>query len=1023
MTAVRIITRKNTCRLFLFFLLMIFAIHAGAQYFGRNKVKYKKFNFKVLRTPDFEIYNYLKDTSTLNRIGWQSEHWYKMHQAIFKDTFEERNPLILYNDHSHFQQTSAISGLIDPSTGGVTEALKNRVVMPFMPTNQGTDHVLGHELVHAFQYSLLRKDDSLSFFRALNNIPLWMVEGLAEYMSIGYIDPLTAMWLRSSVINNKLPSLKDLTNKPYEYFPYRYGQAFWAYVTGIWGDTIIRPLYMEAAESGYEDAIKHVLGMDKKDFSNKWKESIRNTYTPYQQYTSKDPPGNKLIDKKNGGRMNIVPSISPDGKYIAFWSEKEVIKIDLYIADAATGKIIRKITSNSYNTHIDQYNSYESSVAWSPDSRQLAFVAFSEGGNRLIIADSKSGKIRERIDLSTIDGFSNPAWSPDGKNIAVNGLADGQSDLYNYNLDSKKITQLTNDRYTDLEPSFSHDGNWIVFSTDRVSIGNKYLQHHISHNIALLELATGQISVLNIFNDANNLNPLFGTDNQTIYFLSDRDGFRNLYACDIKSGQLLQLTNLYTGISGITSFSPAISLAAQTGQMVYSYYSNGDYIIYGVLPAGLTGSDVSADEVDMKAAVIPPVMRSTVNTIERNILTAVLANEPKGDFKVYPYRPKLQVDYIGNAGVGLTTSRFGTALAGGVNAIFGDMLSDHQVYSALALNGELIDIGGQIAYINQQRRVNWGLNVSHVPYLSGIERLSFDTIAVDGNPALLIDHSIDLLRTFEDQVTVFTAYPFSQIRRVEGGISLARYSFRLDQNDNYYINGVPVGTDHKRLPAPDGFNSGQVYAAYIGDNSYSGVASPLDGFRYHFELNHYFGVMNLNAAIADYRHYFRIAPFTLAIRNLYNSRFGKDVKNGDLPPLFLGANSLMHGYDANTFAKKGNSKLSINDIAGNNTYVTNVELRFPLSGPERLSAIKSRYFLTELALFTDGGIAWGNAEAPTTRLKAEPQSRSSKFIVSSGVSLRVNLFGYLVVEPFYAVPWQLSGWNSGAFGINFIPGW
>jgi outer membrane protein assembly factor BamA len=131
----------------------------------------------------------------------------------------------------------------------------------------------------------------------------------------------------------------------------------------------------------------------------------------------------------------------------------------------------------------------------------------------------------------------------------------------------------------------------------------------------------------------------------------------------------------------------------------------------------------------------------------------------------------------------------------------------------------------------------------------------------------------------------------------------------------------------------------------------------------------------------------------------------------------------MHGYDANTFAKKGNSKLSINDIAGNNTYVANVELRFPLSGPERLSAIKSRYFLTELALFTDGGIAWGKAEAPTTRLKAEQQSRSSKFIVSSGVSLRINLFGYLVIEPFYAVPWQLSGWNSGAFGINFIPGW
>ena len=53
----------------------------------------------------------------------------------------------------------------------------------------------------------------------------------------------------------------------------------------------------------------------------------------------------------------------------------------------------------------------------------------------------------------------------------------------------------------------------------------------------------------------------------------------------------------------------------------------------------------------------------------------------------------------------------------------------------------------------------------------------------------------------------------------------------------------------------------------------------------------------------------------------------------------------------------------------------------------------------------------------------EIDEATSRFILSSGVSLRVNLFGYIIVEPFYAIPWQNGGFDNATFGLNFAPGW
>jgi outer membrane protein assembly factor BamA len=210
----------------------------------------------------------------------------------------------------------------------------------------------------------------------------------------------------------------------------------------------------------------------------------------------------------------------------------------------------------------------------------------------------------------------------------------------------------------------------------------------------------------------------------------------------------------------------------------------------------------------------------------------------------------------------------------------------------------------------------------------------------------------------------------------------------------------------------------------VGDNSNFGVASPLTGHRFRFQAGQYFGAINMSNVLGDYRKYFRLAPITLATRNMYVGRFGRDAENGVLPPLYLGYSTLVRGYDANVFNDSDPTKgVTINDLIGSQMYVGNVEVRYPLTGPERLSGIKSRFLLTELNLFTDGGVAWGGYQGLAMDDKGSRLVRESKLVLSSGISLRVNVFGYLILEPFYAVPWQNGGFKNANFGLNFVPGW
>ena len=233
-------------------LLALVPAVAHAQYFGRNKVQYRSFKFQVLKTEHFDIYYYPEEAEGAAIVARMAERWRWRLTRFFSHDLRGRQALILYAAPAHFRQTNAIEGLVGEGTGGATEALKRRIVLPMAGSLADTDHVLGHEMVHAFQFDMTGADPRESEFSlpGILQFPLWFAEGMAEYLSIGPVHAQTAMWLRDAAITEKLPHVKDLDDP--KLFPYRWGHALWAYIGATYGDRAVVSLLRSAANPRFD---------------------------------------------------------------------------------------------------------------------------------------------------------------------------------------------------------------------------------------------------------------------------------------------------------------------------------------------------------------------------------------------------------------------------------------------------------------------------------------------------------------------------------------------------------------------------------------------------------------------------------------------------------------------------------------------------------------------------------------------------------------------------------------------------
>ena len=991
------------------------AVNAQGGYFGRNKVQYQDFDFKVLKTEHFDIYYYSEEDEAAHIAARLAERWYTRLSTLLNHELRGRQPLLLYASGPHFRQTNAIEGELGEGTGGVTEAAKRRIVLPFAGPIESTDHVLGHELVHAFQYDITNTNANSGANSALS-LPLWFIEGMAEYLSIGPVDPHTAMWMRESARREKLPEIRKLDDP--RYFPYRYGQALWAYIGGKYGDRAVGTLLRASiGRGGVESAFEQILGVDEKTLTKEWHEAVIANYRPIAEATKMPAAFARpvITTQHSGAGMNVSPELSPDGSRIMFFSSRDLFSIDLYLADAKTGQVIRKITDTATSAHFESLQFLTSAGAWSHDGKRFVFPGIAKGQPILVVVHADNGKKEREITLKELDEVLNPAWSPDGNQIVFSGLRGGFNDLFVYDLSAKAVRRLTNDAYAELDPAWSPDGRQIAFSTDRFSTKLPTLQSG-DLRLAIMDVGSGQVREAGGFDGAKNISPQWTPDGRGLYFLSDREGITNIYRMSLDGGTPRQLTNILTGVSGITNLSPAMSAAE--GRIVFSAYENDGYNIYALDGEQMLAGTQQID-LPIPAGVLPP--RRTGQGAVFSTLTnpAIVAPASAEQAPPQPYKAKLGLDYVGQPTIGVGTDPFGTYAAGGVSFLFSDILGNHLVATSAQMTSRFDEFGGSAFYLNRQHRWNWGFGVDSTPYVS---RAFESGIVNNGGQNYYLEREYRILQT-DRGVSSVLAYPLSTAQRFEVSGAFRQVGLKQDVTDRTYdINGNQLSEDTTTLSSYPTLNLGQAAGALVYDTSVFGVTSPIRGSRYRLELSQTTGSLKYTGVLTDLRTYMMpFRPYTFALRGMYYGRYGSGAADERLPTLYLGYPGLVRGYDPGSF-EAGECGVSVDGscsafdrLIGSRVAIGNAELRFPLWGA---LAGGDRFYgplPIEMAIFADAGVAWGK----TNGLAFSDAAR--KPVSSVGAAARINVFGFAVAEIDYVRPLDRPG-RGWLWQFNLMPG-
>ncbi len=151
------------------------------------------------------------------------------------------------------------------------------------------------------------------------------------------------------------------------------------------------------------------------------------------------------------------PSMSPDGKWIAF-----AMRGDIWIVSSNGGEA-RKITDDTYEDAWPRF---------SPDGKKIAFYSNRSGNNDIYVVPVEGGE-PERITKDKADDFFQ-SWSPDGQYIVFTSTRKGNKDIFVIRLRDKKVFQITKHEKADDDPVFSPDGKWIYFDSQRSGNGEIY---------------------------------------------------------------------------------------------------------------------------------------------------------------------------------------------------------------------------------------------------------------------------------------------------------------------------------------------------------------------------------------------------------------------------------------------------------------------------------------------------------------------------------------------------------------------
>ncbi|RMG48346.1 MAG: hypothetical protein D6718_01995 [Acidobacteria bacterium] len=911
--------------LFALLALVLSATPAAAQ-FGQNKITYETFDWKVYRSPHFDVHFYELTDAQLEEVVSEAESAYLDLSQRLDHEVRIRIPMILYRTHKEFQQTNISLQEIPEAVAAFTEPFQMRMVLPIDDPPDKRYKLIRHELVHVFEFDIFFGDSLRRTIRG--RAPLWLMEGLASYLGDDE-DSFDQMVIRDAVVNNLVPSIRELD--VLSFLTYRYGHAIFDFIEKEFGPQGVRSFLFEFRKSllsgNIEKPLRDAFDMSVEQFDRRFARYLRRRYLPVLTDKLSPDEYGKEVGLSKPGRFTFSPELSPSGDLIAALATPG-LELDVVILSAKDGELIRNLTrgfTNKYDSIVTGVFEGKRDLAWSPDGSMLAFFVARENVHELRIYDPVSGRLLERITIDEIAAPRSPAFSPDGQWIAFSGNLGGYWDIFRVNIDSKEIENLTRDVHPDSNPSWTPDGKRILYNR-RIGSFEKIFSVEVGAPEHKTQLTTGA---------ASDIQPRLSQDGQWIYFSSDRGlyGVFNLHRLSTADGRIERLTDLAGGAFAPVELAPAGDGARQ---LVFSAFSGGTFRLYRMKLAGeAVEKAIAAGKAEPRTSPLAPSRRRSA-TEEREGGSAV--SEPpqtgKEDEDLRPFVPPLrlrldadkQEDYrltwrLDQPDITLGVTDDGRLLSH-VALQFSDLLGNQRIF--IASNSVNQFSNTSVTYLNVTRRLDWGAQLA------------------DYRDFFLVSDSLgrsSLERSTRiTQVSGFLRYPFNRHYRVEAQLGYAQQRYDL-----------PLGFDVQTgellfLRFSNDFPFGSL--SLVGDTTRFRNFGPFHGHRFRLDLTGYKVVSgdldgeSVKEIRWDYRGYQH-----LTARSLVGVRFAGVLRDGRLANVSsLGGLNQLRGF-------------RFREFFGENVVWANLELRFPLfdrivwsfglpTGPVRA------------AMFVDAGSAW-----------------------------------------------------------------
>ena len=884
-------------------LVAVAALESHAQtafypYYGKNRVKYDHFEWHIYTTDHFEIYYYPELEQHLERVASYAESAYKQISADLEHDLAERIPLVVFKTHSEFEQQNIIPGEIPEGVLAFAEPQRDRMVLPIDEPPDQLYRLIAHELTHIFEFDIIPR----SVIRQA--VPLWVDEGLADYMA-GVWRPLDLMTIRDAAVADIVPKMSEFEQYGGLANPrlvYNLGHAAFEFMESRWGKEGIRQYLFALRKNvigGGGDSYEDALRLSDEEFDREFDQYIKDRFKPFRDKERPADYGRNLAPDPRTTRYPAVYSIepSPSGDLIAAMaSNRKDRELDIILISSQDGEVIDNLTSGFSLDYGFDYITTPGSrfntvawMSWSPVGDQIAYFVRREKKKTLILQNVVTGKIEERIEMTNVDEPESPDIGPTGRRVVLSALRDAIGDIFMVDLDTAEVTNLTNDAFADYAPTFSPDGTFIVYLA-RVSGNDKLFR---------LDLETLEKTQLT-FGTHDDAVAQF-IDDQTIVFSSTaidpaqpidpevaRNGnIFNIWTLDLRTGELQQYTDTLTG-----NVSPIVLHEDNATRLAFVTYFKGEYGVHTITREEPLYTAATSDFGD-PGPIIDFQAPLTHTLIIDN-------SRKKGPFE------KLFLEGRPPVNIGVTNS--GDVL-GGTQLTFTDVLGDQQFSFYAASISQYRTLA--LSYTNLSRRFQFAAQgFSQDQFFFGLGPGSFFDQAfgfLDRDDALAV-------RTVRGG-SIYGIYPFSRYRRLTLSGSLFYNKERFDDPGLEQASrefeeqqfGTRIFRDGMFMPFGVVFTQETTIFREFGPVAGNTV-------RVGYEVAPPFGPsLSRQTFDADARYYFRLGETgLLALR-------ARGFKSwGEYPDfLYFGGNSEMRGYDYLEFI-------------GHEAFFMNAELRFPL---------------------------------------------------------------------------------------------